>query len=433
MNNNIEQETPVKEETVSEQLSDKPEETVGEQQPEVTADAAKSKTLTMQRGSFIRKIVLAFLLGIACSAAFVALYFNVFGKGNIIMGEQADYFMELEEKYGKYYDIEKIIREHTLYELREDDVDPLIASAVLQLVDDKYTQYFTQKEYEEFSRQYLDSYSGIGVAIQADEEGRIVITRIIEDSPAEEAGLLAGDVILTVDGEKPAGIDETSERIRGEQGTAVDLVIDRDGEELSFTIYRAEVTDKSVFYEPMFKEDGVGYIQIQMFRDGTADEFEAAVRNLKDAGCDKIIIDLRGNSGGVLQDAVDLADQLLPACKIITVRDHDGEEDVFNSDGSKLDIEYVLLVDGNSASASEILAGAVKDNKGGVLLGTKTYGKGVIQSLYRLRDGSVIKLTTEEYILPSGNSIDGVGIEPDIELGKDDDAIEAGRKQLLGE
>lgn len=394
----------------------------------------QGKAMSMTRGAFARILILVFLLGTAAAATFFILYFNVLGKGNRISDTDLAYYQELDAQFGKYYTIEKTIRDHSLYDVDDSNLDVELAEAVLGIVaDDNYALYYTQEEYEAFERKYLDSYTGIGIAATLDEEGRVIVGRVIEGGPADEAGLRAGDIIVTVDGVAPTDLNDASNRLRGEAGTKVEVLIDRGGDELTFTIYRMEVEDKSVSSKKMFPDDKIAYINIASFRSGTADEFEIAVKSLKSSGYDKFIIDLRGNAGGMTNEAIDLADLLLPACKITSVRNKKGHEDISNSDSETLGISYVIVVDGDSASASELFAGAIRDNHGGKIIGSRTYGKGVVQTLYKLQDGSVIKITTDEYLLPSGDSINGVGIEPDIEVGEGEDALAVARDVLLGE
>lgn len=391
---------------------------------------SKNINFTISKGSFYRTLVLTFLIGIAVAALVVTLFFKFSGSGRMLTGDELKYYESLQNTYGKYYDMRETIKNNSIYDADDSALDSAIANDVLAIVPDKYAEYYTPEEYEKFSRKYLNSYSGIGVSTEMTGK-RIEIKRVIEGGPAEEAGIRAGDFIVSIDGKEPKDLDEASELISGDTGSKVEMAVDRNGTEKTFTIYRKEVEDKSVSSEVYDKKQGIGYVKIASFREGTADEFEAAVKDLKAKACDEIIIDLRGNTGGVVEESIKTADLLLPACKIVTVRNNKGKEKVYNSEAGNLNIEYVIVVDEYTASASEIVAGAVKDNKGGKLVGARTYGKGMIQSIFELDDGSVFKITTEEYILPKGELINEVGIEPDFFVDPAEDPISTAESELL--
>ena len=391
----------------------------------------KEKTLNMKKGSLYRVLAMVFLLGIATAGLFMSFYSNLFAGKDKPSEEELAYFKELDAKYGKYYSIEKTVRENTLYDINENELDNAVSTAVLKMVNDAYSEYYTPEDFEKFERKYLESYSGIGVATKLNDDGEVEIARVIEGGPAEGIGIEAGDIIISIDGTKPESLDDASRLLGGDPGTKTEVGVRRGEKEIKFAVYRQEVVDKSVSSEPAFENDKIAYIKIATFREGTAKEVEDAVNSMKSKGYDKFIIDVRGNVGGVTDEGIETVDLFLPACKILTIKNHNGEEGVHNSDSGTLGVKYVVLVDGDTGSASEIFAGAIKDNKGGKVIGTKTFGKGVIQTLFKMSDGSVIKITTDEYILPSGESINEVGVEPDIKVGKGEDIMAIARKALL--
>lgn len=269
-------------------------------------------------------------------------------------------------------------------------------------------------------------YYGIGAYLMLDPDtGLGKVSGVIENTPAEEAGLRADDLIYLVDGETTMGLElsEIVARVKGEEGTTVHLTIYREGETdyLEIDVERRKIEAPTVKYEML--KNNIGYIQITEFDEVTTDQFTEALAVVKGSGAKGLILDLRGNPGGSLNTVIDIARQLLPKGLIVYTEDKYGERDEYNCDGKReLDIPLVVLVNGNSASASEILAGAIKDYRKGVLIGTTTFGKGIVQRVLPLTDGTALKLTISAYYTPNGNNIHGVGIEPDIVCEFDGDA-----------
>lgn len=366
------------------------------------------------RSSIIRYSVFVFLIGIAVAVIGMTVFFKFINKSQIVSEEKFDYYQELDKKYGTYFEIENLINSKSIYDVDDEDIKKDIIGVLTGSVDDKYIQYFTEDEYNNFQKAISGSYSGIGVSITETDDKHVLVKRVIEDSPAEKSDIRAGDIILKINGSETRDYNEATELIRGEAGTEVKLTILRDDEEIEMTVLRGDVEDSSVISMIFSEEKGIGYIRISTFNKNTGGDLESAARDLVKDGCDKIIIDLRNNGGGVMEQGVKSADVLLPACKIMTAKDAKGKETVYNSDASYIAAEYAILVNEGTASASEIFAGAMKQNEGAVLVGSRTYGKGVIQGIYKLKDRGRLKLTVEEYFLPDGKEINGVGIEPDI-------------------
>lgn len=394
-------------------------------------DKEKRKGRTVRVSSLWRLGILAFVCGILVTLAFMVVYVDVLHKGRIVTESTYSYYKGLDSEFGKYYEMEKIIRKNSLYKYDDSKLDSTVAGAVIGTVNDKYAEYLTKGEFTKFKRKYLDSYTGIGVATEVNSDGHIVITKVIANGPAEESGIKAGDIITKIDGEAPKSLEDASDKITGRAGTSVTVEISRNGKKKSYVMDRADVEDQSVTYSKYDKSHKIGYIKIDRFRNGTTDELKDAVRDLKDDGYRKILIDLRGNTGGIMKEGIDSANLLLPECKILTVKDNKGKKKVYNSDASSEDVEFAVLVDGNTASSAEIFAGAVKDNKAGKIIGSRTYGKGLIQELYKLKDGSVLRLTVQEYYSPNGNRINDVGIEPDIGASSSEDAAKIGSEYLI--
>lgn len=309
-----------------------------------------------------------------------------------------------------------------LYYYEDYDVEEVRNGILHGFVDglgDPYSVYYTKEEYEEMNIQTTGTYYGIGAGLRQDPKTmEVTVSKVYSGTPAEEAGLLKDDVILYVD-----DIDATSmelsklvQNIRGEEGTKVHLKIYRDAtkETLEFDVERRNVELPSV--EGKLLEDGIGYIQISEFQTNTAAQFDTQLKALMQQGATGFVVDLRDNPGGLLSAVTEILDELLPEGLIVYTEDKYGKREEFKSDEQSIDLPMVVLVNGNSASASEIFAGAVKDHGYAKIIGTTTYGKGIVQKILKLSDDDALKMTIAKYYTPNGNYIHGVGIEPDIEI-----------------
>lgn len=301
----------------------------------------------------------------------------------------------------------------------EDLKDGMYAGLVSGL-GDKYSVYYTAEEYEQTQVSMTGKYYGIGAGLSQDVDTMVVtISKVYEGTPSEAAGLLAEDIILSVDDVDATSMEVTDlvMLIRGEEGTTVHLEIYRPstGEYLSFDVERANVTLPSVDSEMLTEE--IGYIRIESFETDTATQFETALTELENQGMQSLVVDLRYNGGGLVDSVVQILDDILPEGMLVYTEDKYGNRQEYKSSGDTyFDYPMVVLINQDSASASEIFAGAIKDYEYGTLIGTTTFGKGIVQVVFPLSDGDAIKLTTAKYFTPNGNYIHGVGIEPDIEL-----------------
>lgn len=303
------------------------------------------------------------------------------------------------------------------------DADKALDYAVTGLTlaaDDKYTNYYNSDKFKTYMLNGQNTYLGIGVVLGADENG-LKIYSVSENSPAEKAGLLKDDIILEINGEKMTSesVRLAADKIRESKGS-IELVIQRNNESINIFLEKASIEKHTVSSKII--DDNIGYIKISSFdrKDDadknsvdTYDEFTNEARELKNSGCDKLVIDLRDNPGGDVNVVSNIADYLLPKCVITYIEDKKGRKKYHYSDERYEDFEIVLLVNQNSASASELLAGALKDNGKAEIVGEKTYGKGIVQNIYSFSDGSGISITTARYYTPNGECIHQVGIEPD--------------------
>ena len=294
---------------------------------------------------------------------------------------------------------------------------------LLDSLGDVYSCYYTPEEYQSIMEQMEGVYYGIGAYVSQDvETGQSVISGVIKNTPAEAAGLMDGDIIYKVDGVEMAGLtlEEVVSHIKGEEGTKVTITLIRSGSEIEVEITRAMVSAPTVDSEML--EDGIGYLQITEFDDVTVGQFKENMASLREQGMKGLIVDLRGNPGGSVTSVCAIAEQFLPEGLVFYMEDKNGERTEYPCKGADWDLPLVVLVNEYSASASEIFSGAVKDAGIGKLVGKKTYGKGVVQNLIPLEDGSAIKITVANYYTRNGNDINLKGIDPDVEADLDSEA-----------
>lgn len=322
--------------------------------------------------------------------------------------------------------IEETIDKYYLESVDEQTLENGIYKGMVESLGDPYSTYYAPDELEQIQEKTEGIYYGIGAYIGIDTETSLPrLTGIIDGTPAQESGLRAGDLIYQVDGTEVQGmeLEQVTSLVKGEEGTAVHLTIIREGESdyLEIDVVRRQVESPTVNQEML--DDRIGYIQITEFDTVTLDQFTEALAVCRGKGMEGLILDLRGNPGGNLSTVCEIARQILPEGLIVYTEDKNGKRTEYSCDGEhEMTEELVVLVDVNSASASEILAGAIKDYGIGTLVGTTTFGKGIVQRIISLTDGSAVKLTVSHYYTPNGNNIHEVGIEPDVEIAFDGDA-----------
>ena len=330
--------------------------------------------------------------------------------------------------------LEDIIDQNYLEDVDEDSLKEGIYTGLLYGLGDPYSRYYTEEEYEEEMRDTEGSYSGIGVSITQNTEGGILVVDCYEGSPADEAGLKANDVITAVNGTDVTEMTpaEVSKMIREkEDGTSILTVYHQEADEPEeITVTLSDVELPTVSYEML--EDSIGYLRITEFTMVTPQQFEDAYKDLQEKGMEKLIVDLRDNPGGVLSSVCDVLCQILPEGLIVYTEDKYGEKQEMKCDGdTPIDIPLAVLVNENSASASEIFSGAIQTFGTGEVVGTTTYGKGVVQQIFDLKDGTSVKLTIAEYLIAGQFGINGKGVTPDVEVQYEKDAQNPDRDNQL--
>lgn len=313
-----------------------------------------------------------------------------------------------------------LIDENYIGDVDEEALEEGIYKGYIQGLEDPYSVYYNEEETKDLYETTEGEYSGIGAVLSQDlESGVITLVQIYEGSPAAKAGLKDNDILTKVGDIEVTGVDlsEVVTYIKGEKGTDVDLTVLRgeDAEEITVTATRDTVEAQTVKYEML--EGQTGYLSVSEFDSVTYAQYEEALNELTDQGMTGLIVDLRNNPGGNLNTVCEMLDLVLPKGTIVYTEDKDGKRETATSDDEhQINVPMVVLVNGNSASASEIYAGAIQDYGIGKIVGTQTYGKGVVQQIFDLGDGTSVKLTIAEYFTPNGRNIDGEGITPDVEV-----------------
>lgn len=324
------------------------------------------------------------------------------------------------ENFGKVIVLEKYLRENYLYnkDIKDENLEAGLLKGLVAGLADPYSQYLTSDEMKKLSETTTGKFQGIGVIISPDEDGTVTVISPIKGSPADRAGVESGDKILKINGKDFSAekINEASKEMRGEKGTTVKILLlkKKNLKTKEVEIKREEIKIDSIIKN---KIGDIGYIGITMFDEETGKDFVKALNELTKEGVKGIILDMRGNPGGVVDAAVEIGDAILPKSTFVTLKDNKGEivQD-YKLDDKYNDIKMVVLVNEGSASASEILSGAIRDLDRAKIIGKTTYGKGVVQNVISLPEGDGLKLTTSEYFTPKGKSINKIGIKPDIEI-----------------
>lgn len=359
-------------------------------------------------------------------------------------GEVADIddYDDVEEKLDT---INKVLDQYYLTDedVSSETLEDGIYKGYVDSLGDPYTVYYTPDEYNRLMESTSGEYSGIGVLMQQDKDTmQITLLRIFDGSPAQEAGLEDGDILTKVNGEdvSSADLDDVVSKIKGEEGTTVDLQVYRSSDEQYHDVTVERRTIETPMVSSQMLDNNIGYIEIYEFEDTTADQFKTAYEDLASQGMQGLIIDLRNNPGGLVDSATNILDQILPADKLLvyTVDKNGEKEEEYSEDDDTIDLPMAVLINGNSASASEITAGCLQDYGTAKLIGTQSYGKGIVQYVLKLDDGSALKVTGAKYYSPNGRNIQGTGLTPDIEVEDDtttdaDEQLDAAQTELLNE
>ena len=367
--------------------------------------------------------VIGFILGIMTSFVLVYVGFAfAFNNGNVLSlflkrNSKLDY-KKIEEKTSV---LQNIIDRYFLFDEDMTKVEDGIYAGMMNGLGDPYTVYYTKEEYKALNEDTEGKYSGIGAVVSQNPNTKIItIVKIFENSPANDAGLQVGDIIYKIDGEEVAGTDMdilVKTKIRGEEGTSFKMTVLRGDERKEVEL---DLTRRSIEVETVagrMLDNNIGYIAVSQFDAVTSEQFKSNIESLQSQGMTKLIVDLRGNPGGLLDQVVDMLDYILPDGLVLYTEDKYGKREEYYSDGShELKIPMVVLVNENSASASEVFTATFRDFEWGTVVGKTTFGKGIVQNVLPLGDGTAVKITTQHYYPPSGYDLHKVGIKPDLEV-----------------
>lgn len=367
--------------------------------------------------------VIGFILGIMTSFVLVYVGFAfAFNNGNVLSlflkrNNKLDY-KKIEEKTSV---LQNIIDRYFLFDEDMTKVEDGIYAGMMNGLGDPYTVYYTKEEYKALNEDTEGKYSGIGAVVSQNPNTKIItIVKIFDNSPANDAGLQVGDIIDKIDGEEVAGTDMdilVKTKIRGEEGTSFKMTVLRgdDRKEVELDLIRRSIEVETVAGKML--DNNIGYIAVSQFDAVTSEQFKSNIESLQSQGMTKLIVDLRGNPGGLLDQVVDMLDYILPDGLVLYTEDKYGKREEYYSDGShELKIPMVVLVNENSASASEVFTATFRDFEWGTVVGKTTFGKGIVQNVLPLGDGTAVKITTQHYYPPSGYDLHKVGIKPDLDV-----------------
>lgn len=360
---------------------------------------------------FVKGALVGAALAFAISGAAV-------GGFELIGGSSSDVVSDATQK--KLSKIQRIVKEKFLYEEDEDKIQDGILKGYVDGLDDVYSVYYNEEETKALQESTSGEYYGVGAVLTEDATtGVVTIVEVYEDSPAEKAGLKAEDILYKVDDTEVTGMDlsKVVSYIKGDEGTDVTLTVIRgdQSDEIELTATRAKIEAHTVSYKML--EDKIGYIKVTEFDTVTTQQYTDALDDLENQGMERLIVDLRNNPGGNVSTVCDMLDRMLPEGLIVYTQDKDGNKNEASSDEeNQFTKPLVVLMNGNSASASEIYAGAIQDYGLGKIVGTQSYGKGVVQQIFDLGDDTSLKITIADYYTPNGRNINGQGITPDVEV-----------------
>ena len=334
-------------------------------------------------------------------------------------------YRKIEEKTSL---LQSIIDKYFLFDEDMTKVEDGIYAGMMNGLDDPYTVYYTKEEYKALNEDTEGKYSGIGATVSQNPKSKIItIVNVFDNSPAKEGGLLAGDIIYKIDGEEVTGTDLdvlVKTKIRGVEGSSFTMTVIRgdDRKQIDLNLTRRSIEIQTVTSKML--NDGIGYVAVSQFDALTSEQFKSNIESLKSQGMKKLIVDLRGNPGGLLDQVVDMLDYILPEGLVLYTEDKNGnKEEYYAKNPNELKIPMAVLVNENSASASEVFTATFKDFKWGKVVGKTTFGKGIVQNVLPLGDGTAVKITTQHYYPPSGYDLHKVGIKPDVDVDLNDGAV----------
>lgn len=367
----------------------------------------------MKKNISLRTVVIAVIVTNLITASLIIFAPIPFiGGMRLVSGDEYSFV----KQFGKMIRVKDVVIDNYVDKIDESKMVDGALKGMVANATDRYTEYMDEKEYKEWMTQTKGSYAGIGVYIEP-KDGRILIVAPIEDGPAERAGVKSGDIITKINGTEVTAddIDKAVSMMTGKAGKKILLSIYREGvgnKEINLT------TEKIVFktVKSEMLKDNIGYIRITQFTETTGKDFENALGSLESKGMKGLVLDLRDNPGGLLEECVKVANKLVGEGTVVYTIDNKGRREEWTSDSDKISVPLAVLVNEGTASASEIVSGAIRDYKAGTLIGTKTFGKGLVQDIINLFDGTGVKVTIARYYTPSGECIQGKGITPDIVL-----------------
>ncbi|MDK2866209.1 MAG: carboxyl-terminal processing protease [Clostridiales bacterium] len=368
-------------------------------------------------------LVLISVMGTFFATNFIEL---TIGDKVVISRESMDAYQKLYSSYSEVNDLKTYIETNYYKEVDDALLYEGMKKGMFEVLNDPYSVFMNAEEFSSYMESSSGEYPGIGIYLTPNDNNEIEIVSPIEDTPADHVGLQAKDLIVAVNGEEVNAevMDEAISKIKGEPGTAVTITIYRPSkrEKFDVEIVRAWIDVKVV--KSRMIDDEIGYLRLSMFDENAAEEFKKHMDELVSKGAKKVVIDLRQNPGGYLDQCVDISDSLLGKSLIVYTDSRNGDHESFESDAKHYDVKLAVLVDEGSASASEILTGALKDNHAATIIGVTTFGKGIVQVVRPYLDDTGYKLTTAQYFTPNGENIHGIGIEPDIVVPLDDAYLE---------
>lgn len=366
---------------------------------------------------FFTAFVLCAVIAVVCLGVSFGMYQNRVQNQHTAGSGSSELVTQKKEVQAKLGFLEAYIRNYYLDEIDDEEMRDYLYYGLVASLGDPYAAYYNETETQSMLDSSTGNYCGIGAVFSQNMITKeIRVSRVYEGCPAYEAGIQPEDILYKVEGEDITGLDlnHIVTKIKGEEGTEVTVSMLREEEEIAFTMKRQSIEVPTVEHEML--ADSVGYIQITEFDSVTSGQFHQALTDLQNRGMKSLVIDLRNNGGGSVDAVCSIADELLPEGPIVFTEYKEGPREERSSDASCVEVPMCVLMNGNSASASEILAGALQDYEKATIIGTQSYGKGIVQSVIDLQDGTALKITTAKYYTPNGNNIHGIGITPDVEI-----------------